>query len=147
MELRHLHYFAAVAESCHCSRAAERLRIAQPALSQAVRQLEAELGTPLLERATRQVSLTPAGEFFLAETRRILDAVDAGVRGVRRIADGRFGLVRTNGSPPPARSRRGHPSGDRGQGEGVRPRAAASRIVDIRVPPLATHPSDIDGVR
>ncbi|GLY63923.1 LysR substrate-binding domain-containing protein [Amycolatopsis taiwanensis] len=94
MELRHLRYFTAVAETCHFSRAAERLRVAQPALSQAIRQLEADLGTPLFERTTRQVALTPAGEFFLAEARRILDSVDAGVRGVRRIADGRLGLVR-----------------------------------------------------
>ncbi|GAB2872945.1 LysR substrate-binding domain-containing protein [Nocardioides pacificus] len=94
MELRHLRYFAAVAETRHFGRAAERLHLAQPALSQSVRQLEAELGTPLFTRTTRQVSLTPAGEFLQAEAQRILGAVDDSVRGVRRLADGRLGLLR-----------------------------------------------------
>ncbi len=94
MELRHLRYFAAVAETRHFGRAAERLHLAQPALSQSVRQLEAELGTPLFVRTTRQVSLTPAGEFLYDEARSVLAAVEDGVRGVRRIADGRLGLVR-----------------------------------------------------
>ncbi|MFI5613715.1 LysR substrate-binding domain-containing protein [Amycolatopsis sp. NPDC051903] len=94
MELRHLRYFATVAETCHFGRAAEVLHVAQPALSHAVRQLEQELGVELLARTTRQVRVTPAGEFFLAEAWRVLDAVDAGVHGVRRIADGRRGLVR-----------------------------------------------------
>jgi DNA-binding transcriptional LysR family regulator len=94
VELRHLRYFAAVAETCHFGLAAERLHIAQPALSQAVRQLEAELGTPLFVRTTRHVSLTPAGEFLRGEAQRVLGAVEYGVRGVRQIADGRLGLVR-----------------------------------------------------
>ncbi len=94
MELRHLRYFAAVADTRHFGRAADRLHMAQPALSQSIRQLEAELGTPLFARTTRQVRLTPAGEFLQVEVARILDAVEASVRGVRRIADGRQGLVR-----------------------------------------------------
>ncbi|MFY0408404.1 LysR substrate-binding domain-containing protein [Solicola sp. PLA-1-18] len=94
MELRHLRYFVAVAETRHFGRAAERLHLAQPALSQSVRQLEAELGTTLLARTTRQVSLTPAGEFFYAEAVRTLQGLDDAVRGVARIADGRDGLVR-----------------------------------------------------
>lgn len=94
MELRHLRYFAAVAETCHFGQAAERLHLAQPALSQAIRQLEAELGAPLFVRTTRHVSLTPAGEFLFEEARRVLESVDATARGVRRIADGRHGLVR-----------------------------------------------------
>ncbi|MFG1921861.1 LysR substrate-binding domain-containing protein [Cryptosporangium sp. NPDC048952] len=94
MELRHLRYFAAVAETCHFGRAAEQLHLAQPALSQAIRQLEAELGAALFTRTTRQVTLTPAGEFFLHETRRTLDALEAATHGVRRISEGQVGLVR-----------------------------------------------------
>lgn len=94
MELRHLRYFSAVADTQHFGRAADRLHLAQPALSQAIRQLEAELGTPLFVRTTRQVALTPAGEFFREETTRILAAIDDSVRGVRRIAEGRQGLLR-----------------------------------------------------
>jgi DNA-binding transcriptional LysR family regulator len=94
MELRHLRYFAAVAETCHFGRAAERLHMAQPALSQSIRQLENELGAALFTRTTRQVSLTPAGEFLHGEVQRILGAVEDSVRGVQRIAEGRLGLVR-----------------------------------------------------
>lgn len=94
MELRHLRFFAAVAETRHFGRAAARLHMAQPALSQAIRQLEAELGTRLLTRTTRQVSLTPAGEFLYRDAQRVLGAVEDSVRGVRRIAEGRLGLVR-----------------------------------------------------
>lgn len=94
MELRHLRYFTAVAESCHFGLAAKRLHLAQPALSQTIRQLEAELDVTLLNRTTRQVSLTPAGEFLFAEASRLLAAVDDTVRGVRRIAAGRSGLLR-----------------------------------------------------
>ena len=94
MELRHLRYFATVAETCHFGGAAEQLHVAQPALSHAIRQLEDELGVALLSRTTRQVRVTPAGEFFLAEARRVLATVDAGVRGVRRIGEGKLGLLR-----------------------------------------------------
>lgn len=94
MELRHLHQFVAVAETRHFGQAAKRLHLAQPALSQSVRQLEAELGVTLLTRTTRQVSLTPAGEFFYRETVRNLHNLEQSTRGVRRIADGSYGLVR-----------------------------------------------------
>jgi DNA-binding transcriptional LysR family regulator len=94
MELRHLRYFAAVAETRHFGRAAERLYMAQPALSQAIRQLEAELGASLFTRTTRQVSLTPAGEFLYEEAQRVLRAVDDSTSGVRRVAEGRKGLAR-----------------------------------------------------
>jgi DNA-binding transcriptional LysR family regulator len=94
VELRHLYQFVAVAETCHFGQAAKRLHLAQPALSQSVRQLEAELGVTLLTRTTRQVSLTPAGEFFYRETVRNLENIERSTHGVRRIAEGRYGLVR-----------------------------------------------------
>lgn len=94
MELRHLRYFVAVADTCHFGQAAEQLHIAQPALSYAIRQLENELDATLFTRTTRRVSLTPAGEFLRAEAGRILAGVDEAERGVRRIAAGRTGLLR-----------------------------------------------------
>jgi DNA-binding transcriptional LysR family regulator len=94
MDLRHLRYFAAVAETCHFGRAAEQLLVAQPALSYAIRQLEEQLDVTLFNRTTRQVSLTPAGEFLKAEADRILTGVDDAERGVRRIAAGSSGLLR-----------------------------------------------------
>lgn len=93
MELRHLRYFAAVAETCHFGKAAEQLVIAQPALSQSIRQLEAELDATLFNRTTRQVSLTPAGEYLLRQTRHILASVEDSVRGIRQIASGQDGLI------------------------------------------------------
>nr|ABP43838.1 transcriptional regulator, LysR family [Mycolicibacterium gilvum PYR-GCK] len=94
MELRHLRYFLAVAETCHFGQAAEQLHIAQPALSYAIRQLENSLDATLFTRTTRHVALTPAGEFLRVEATRILNGVDAAQRGVRRIAAGRSGLLR-----------------------------------------------------
>ncbi|MGW5521172.1 LysR substrate-binding domain-containing protein [Gordonia sp. NPDC003950] len=94
MELRHLRYFAAVAETCHFGQAAATLHVAQPALSYAIRQLESELDATLFNRTTRQVSLTPAGEYLKGEAHRILSDVDDAVDGVRRIAAGRSGMVR-----------------------------------------------------
>ncbi|TRW84941.1 LysR family transcriptional regulator [Mycolicibacterium sp. 018/SC-01/001] len=94
MELRHLRYFAAVAETCHFGQAADMLHIAQPALSYSIRQLEDELGVSLFTRTTRQVSLTAAGEFLKTEAVRLLAGVDDAERGVRRIAAGRSGLLR-----------------------------------------------------
>jgi DNA-binding transcriptional LysR family regulator len=94
MELRHLRYFAAVAECCHFGQAAEQLHVAQPGLSYAIRQLEAELDVTLFNRTTRQVSLTVAGKFLQGEAARILAGVDDAVRGARRVAAGHSGLVR-----------------------------------------------------
>ena len=88
MELRRLRYFVAVAEERHFGRAAERLHIAQPPLSQQIRRLEAELGTPLLYRTTRSVQLSPAGHVLLARAREILAAVDAAAEDARRAARG-----------------------------------------------------------
>jgi DNA-binding transcriptional LysR family regulator len=83
VEVRQLRYFVAVAEELHFGRAAERLGMAQPPLSRAIRDLERHLGTPLLTRTTRQVALTPAGEVFLRDARTALDAVSAAARRAR----------------------------------------------------------------
>ena len=88
MELRHLRYFRAVAEELHFGRAAERLHIAQPPLSQQIRQLERELGVTLLVRSTRKVELTPAGSAYLTRAVAILDAVDDATEQAQRIAEG-----------------------------------------------------------
>ena len=93
MELRHLRYFVAVAEERHFGRAAERLHIAQPPLSQQIRRFEAELGEPLLYRTTRSVELAPAGEVLLERGREILAAVDSAVEDARRAARGEYGRL------------------------------------------------------
>ncbi|WP_313565708.1 LysR substrate-binding domain-containing protein [Mobilicoccus sp.] len=93
MDLRQLRYFVAVAEECHFGRAAQRLHMAQPPLSQAIRRLEEDLGVELLERTTRRVALTPAGERFLDRSRQILHEVDQAAREAARIAAGEIGRV------------------------------------------------------
>lgn len=79
LETAQLAYFVAVAEELHFGRAADKLGIAQPPLSRAISRLERRMGVRLLERTSRRVSLTPAGEVFLAESRKALKAVDTAV--------------------------------------------------------------------
>jgi DNA-binding transcriptional LysR family regulator len=93
MELRHLRYFQAVAEEKHFGRAAARLHMAQPPLSQQIRQLEDELGVTLLRRTTRRVDLTPAGEAYLVRVRAILQSVDAAGDEAKRIGSGLEGRL------------------------------------------------------
>ena len=84
MELRHLRYFVAVAEELHFRRAAERLHVAQPAVSEQVRKLEQELGVILLERTQRSVRLTEPGAVLLEDARRLLRLADAAQQAARR---------------------------------------------------------------
>lgn len=93
MELRHLRSFIAVAEELHFSRAARRLHIEQPALSQQIRQLERELGTRLFERTTRRVELTVPGRVLLDRARRVTDAADRSMADTRRAARGQLGWL------------------------------------------------------
>lgn len=101
MDLRHLRYFQAVAEELSYSRAARRLRIAQPALSRAVQEVEAALGAAVLERNRRKVSLTPAGRVLLREIAILFERWDEAMRRVRRTAAGEEGELRIGYIGPP----------------------------------------------
>jgi DNA-binding transcriptional LysR family regulator len=90
-ELRQLRYFLAVAEELNFTRAATRLHIAQQALSAAIRQLEAELGTTLFVRTTRRVELTQTGEVLVEPARRTLAEATAAVQAVQAVARGERG--------------------------------------------------------
>lgn len=93
MELRHLRYFAAVAEELNFRKAAERLRVAQPALSSQIKDLEGELGVRLLDRNTAGVRLTDGGTAFLTEVRLILAHAERAAHGAREAAKGRSGRL------------------------------------------------------
>lgn len=93
MEFRHLTYFVAVAEELHFRRAAERLHIVQPALSQQIARLEAELGVQLLSRTKRSVTLTEAGRAFLEDARMMLEKREQAIVAARRVADGQSGSL------------------------------------------------------
>ena len=96
MELRQLRYFVAVAEELHFRRAAARLHMSQPPLSQQIQQLEAEMGCTLLTRTRRRVELTPAGAAFLRDARALLSELDGAVETARRIDAGQTGRIRIN---------------------------------------------------
>jgi DNA-binding transcriptional LysR family regulator len=94
VELRHLRYFIAVAEELNFSRAAERLHMAQPPLSAAIRQLERELAVDLFARTTREVRLTDAGRAFLEGARRTLADADRAAEDAKRAGAGELGRLR-----------------------------------------------------
>lgn len=94
MELRHLRYFLAVAEEGNFTRAAARVGIAQPPLSQQIRALEQELGTPLFRRTHQGAELTEAGSALLSDARRVLADVESAADAVQRVARGERGRLR-----------------------------------------------------
>ncbi|GAB2921936.1 LysR family transcriptional regulator [Paraburkholderia jirisanensis] len=94
MELRHLRYFVAVALEGNFTRAAEKLGIGQPPLSQQIKSLERELGVELLHRTSQGAELTPAGAAFLTEAQRVLDAAQGAIRAAQRAARGETGRLR-----------------------------------------------------
>jgi DNA-binding transcriptional LysR family regulator len=96
---RRLRQFIAVAEELNFTRAAARVFVAQQALSQQIRRLEADLGVTLFDRNTRQVTLTRAGEVFLADARRLVAEADAAVERVRLAAAGKSGALRLGFAP------------------------------------------------
>ena len=102
VELRQLEAFVAVATELHFGRAAERLHMAAPTLSELIRRLERELGTPLFTRTTRRVALTSAGAELLTRSKGILDEIAAADAAVRRVAGGEAGTVRLGITPPVA---------------------------------------------
>src|SRR5947209_3825147 len=93
MDSRELSYFIAVAEELNFGRAAERLGMAQPPLSRAIKQLEQRLGLALLERTSRKVTLTPAGEVLLHEGRKAMDALSAATLRTQRAGEPQPRLV------------------------------------------------------
>src|SRR5580693_3124941 len=93
IELRHLRYFLAVAETLHFSKAAKRLGIAQPPLSQQIRRLEQLLGHALFERTTRGVTLTLAGQLLAKRAQSTMEKVDEDLAQVRRLGRGEEGTL------------------------------------------------------
>src|SRR5882762_1393915 len=100
MELRHLRYFVAVAEALNFTKAAVRMRVAQPALSRQVSDLEEELGVDLLKRTSHGVLLTAEGKMFLEDARAMLRHADESVARVRALARGELGELQVGYLPP-----------------------------------------------
>src|SRR6516225_6044524 len=94
MELRHLRYFVAVGEEQHYGRAAQRLRVAQPALSRQIQALEEELGFKLFDRLARGVKISEAGKLFLKDARNVLEQVREAALSAKRVAVGQAGTLR-----------------------------------------------------
>jgi DNA-binding transcriptional LysR family regulator len=88
MELRHLRYFVAVANALSFTKAAEHLHLAQPSLTRQIKDLEAEIGVRLFDRAGKRTSLTPEGESFLLDARQLLAACEQSVLAVQRLSRG-----------------------------------------------------------
>jgi LysR family transcriptional regulator, benzoate and cis,cis-muconate-responsive activator of ben and cat genes len=101
MELRHLRYFLVVGEVLNFTKAAARLRVAQPALSRQIQDLEDEIGVDLLRRSPRGVTLTAEGKFFLQEVRELLKRVDESVEKTRALARGEYGELHIGYIPIP----------------------------------------------
>ena len=101
MELRHLRYFLAVGEALNFTTAAAQLRVAQPALSRQVQDLEDEIGVDLLSRSPRGVTLTAEGKLFLEEVRELLKRADESVEKVRALARGEYGELHVGYAPVP----------------------------------------------
>jgi DNA-binding transcriptional LysR family regulator len=101
MELRHLRYFLAVGEALNFTRAAAQLRVAQPALSRQMQDLEDEMGVDLLRRSPRGVTLTAEGKLFLEEVRELLKRADESVEKVRALARGEYGELHIGYAPSP----------------------------------------------
>jgi DNA-binding transcriptional LysR family regulator len=102
MELRHLRYFLAVGEALNFTKAAARLRVAQPALSRQIQNLEDEIGVDLLRRSSRGVTLTAEGKLFLEEVRELLKQTDESVERVRALARGQYGELHIGYAAVPA---------------------------------------------
>lgn len=101
MELRHLRYFVAVAEAANFTKASARLRVAQPALSRQVRDLEEEIGVDLMRRGPRGVVLTAEGKLFVEEARALLARAEESIDKVRALARGEYGELNIGYSPSP----------------------------------------------
>src|SRR5213596_4389318 len=101
MELRHLRYFLAVGEALNFTKASSRLRVAQPALSRQMTDLEDEIGVDLMKRSPRGVTLTTEGKLFLDEVRELLRRADESVEKVRALARGEYGELHVGYAPTP----------------------------------------------
>ncbi|WP_275285912.1 LysR family transcriptional regulator [Halomonas elongata] len=99
LTFRQLRYFLILSDELHFGRAAQRLHISQPPLSASLRQLEEELGTRLLDRNSKQVKLTPAGEIFQRQTRRLLEQLEDSRQLVKRAASSPSGLLKVGFTP------------------------------------------------